>query len=46
MSDPTFKRQIFKIKCSNCGNDYEVPFLPKEGRPVYCSNCYRQLQRY
>ncbi|WP_455278586.1 CxxC-x17-CxxC domain-containing protein [[Eubacterium] cellulosolvens] len=30
MSDSQFKRQMFKIKCSDCGRDAEVPFQPKK----------------
>ncbi len=34
------QRTMHKIKCSDCGADAEVPFQPKEGRPVYCRDCY------
>lgn len=33
-------RQMFPAVCAECGVDTEVPFEPREGRPVYCSNCY------
>lgn len=33
---------MHKAKCSDCGNDCEVPFEPKEGRPVYCKDCYQK----
>ena len=33
------ERKMYPIKCSDCGNDSEVPFQPKEGRPVYCKEC-------
>ncbi|MBW2965079.1 DNA-directed RNA polymerase [Candidatus Woesearchaeota archaeon] len=29
-----------KAKCADCGEECEVPFAPKEGRPVYCRACY------
>jgi CxxC-x17-CxxC domain-containing protein len=32
----------FKAVCSKCGQDCEVPFEPKEGRPVKCSDCFRK----
>lgn len=35
-------RQMFKAKCSDCGSDCEVPFEPKEGKPVRCSDCFRK----
>ncbi|MBI2543453.1 MAG: DNA-directed RNA polymerase [Candidatus Aenigmarchaeota archaeon] len=33
-------RRSFKITCSDCGQEGEVPFKPIEGRPVYCRECY------
>lgn len=27
--------------CAECGSACEVPFRPVEGKPVYCSNCFR-----
>ncbi|TET58266.1 MAG: hypothetical protein E3J52_08950, partial [Promethearchaeota archaeon] len=27
------------------GNECEVPFKPKEDRPVYCRECYRKRRR-
>ena len=33
-------RPMHKIKCADCGNDGEVPFVPQEGRPVYCRECF------
>ena len=33
-------RQRFKIICCACGKEGEVPFEPKEGREVYCRDCY------
>lgn len=33
-------RQLYKVKCSKCGNDTEVPFEPSGDRPVYCRDCY------
>jgi CxxC-x17-CxxC domain-containing protein len=37
-------RQMYSITCSSCGNEAQVPFQPRDDRPVYCSNCY-QSQR-
>ena len=28
--------------CDDCGNKCEVPFKPREGRPVYCKKCYQK----
>jgi len=33
-------RQMFKVVCSECGKDCEVPFKPTGDRPVFCSNCF------
>jgi CxxC-x17-CxxC domain-containing protein len=32
-------RKMYKCTCAVCGKDSEVPFEPKEGRPVYCREC-------
>jgi len=34
------RRQMFPAVCAQCGKDTEVPFEPREGRPVYCRDCY------
>ena len=34
------RRQMFPAVCAECGKETEVPFQPREGRPVYCSDCY------
>jgi CxxC-x17-CxxC domain-containing protein len=37
-------RPMYSAICANCGNETQVPFQPREDRPVYCSDCY-QSQR-
>jgi len=37
-------RQMFPAVCAQCGKETEVPFEPREGRPVYCSDCYNQVR--
>ncbi len=37
-------RQMFPVKCSDCGKDAQVPFEPRTGRPVYCSACYTKVK--
>ncbi len=39
------QRQMFPAVCAQCGKDTEVPFEPREGRPVYCSDCYKVLRQ-
>ena len=43
-SDFGFRREMFPAVCAQCGKDTEVPFQPREGRPVYCSECYNELK--
>ena len=33
-------REMHTTTCGDCGNECQVPFQPKEGRPVYCRECY------
>ena len=33
-------RQMYPAVCAACGKETEVPFAPREGRPVYCRDCY------
>jgi CxxC-x17-CxxC domain-containing protein len=37
-------RQSFPATCSSCGKATTVPFEPRQGRPVYCSDCYRNVR--
>ena len=37
------QRQMFPVKCAQCGRDTEVPFEPRGDKPVYCSDCYRKV---
>jgi len=38
------RRQMFPAICAQCGKETEVPFEPREGRPVYCSDCYAKVR--
>ncbi len=38
------QRQMFPAVCAECGKECEVPFQPREGRPVYCSECYNKIR--
>ena len=35
------EREMHDTKCADCGNDCQVPFKPKEDRPVYCRECFQ-----
>jgi len=37
--------QKYPAICAQCGKETEVPFEPRQGRPVYCSNCYSQIKQ-
>ncbi|WP_455276881.1 CxxC-x17-CxxC domain-containing protein [[Eubacterium] cellulosolvens] len=45
MSEPGSDRTMYKITCSECGNEAEVPFKPDGDRPVYCRDCYQKRRR-
>ena len=33
-------RQMYDATCASCGSACQVPFLPRQDRPVYCSDCF------
>ncbi|MFO7712107.1 MAG: zinc-ribbon domain containing protein [Dehalococcoidia bacterium] len=35
-------RQMFPAVCAECGCETEVPFEPREERPVYCNDCFNK----
>ena len=37
-------RQMYDVICEECGRDTQVPFKPREDRPVYCRDCYEQMR--
>ena len=37
-------RQMFPAVCAECSKETEVPFEPREGRPVYCRDCYNKVR--
>ncbi|MEK7281110.1 MAG: zinc-ribbon domain containing protein [Chloroflexota bacterium] len=38
------QRQMFTATCAQCGAETQVPFEPRQGRPVYCSSCYEKVR--
>jgi CxxC-x17-CxxC domain-containing protein len=42
--DDRIAREYFAVICSSCGNQAQVPFKPRMDRPVYCSDCFRQVK--
>jgi CxxC-x17-CxxC domain-containing protein len=39
------QREMFPAVCASCGKSTQVPFEPRNGRPVYCSDCYSKTKR-
>ena len=39
------QRQMYSATCATCGKECQVPFEAREGRPVYCSDCYSKAKR-
>ena len=38
------KREMFPATCAECGIQTEVPFEPRDDRPVYCRECYSKVK--
>ncbi|MFB5608530.1 MAG: CxxC-x17-CxxC domain-containing protein, partial [Candidatus Nitrosomaritimum yanchengensis] len=36
------REQSATVTCADCGNECQVPFVPKNDRPVFCNDCFRQ----
>jgi CxxC-x17-CxxC domain-containing protein len=39
------QREMHAAVCASCGKDTQVPFEPRNGQPVYCSECYAKFKR-
>lgn len=37
-------RQMFDVTCAKCGKPAQVPFEPKGDKPVYCSDCFKDMR--
>ena len=37
-------RTLYTATCAACGKEARVPFEPREDRPVYCSECFANMQ--
>ncbi len=38
-------REMHEAVCAQCGAHTQVPFLPKNDRPVYCSDCFSSMRK-
>ena len=34
-------REMYDAVCAQCGAPTEIPFVPKNDRPIYCSACFQ-----
>lgn len=41
-SDSRRGPKMHKTVCDECGENCEVPFNPTEGKPIYCSECFKK----
>lgn len=37
-------REMHDAVCAECGAATKVPFLPRNDRPIYCSECYAAMR--
>lgn len=37
-------REMHSIVCAECGAEDQVPFLPRNDKPVYCSACFDKVR--
>jgi CxxC-x17-CxxC domain-containing protein len=37
-------RQMFNAICSECGTNCQIPFEPRSGKPIFCSNCFAKKE--
>ena len=37
-----YQREMYPAVCAQCGKQTEVPFQPRNDRPVYCRDCYEK----
>jgi len=39
-------KEMHKAVCADCEEECEVPFEPKEGRRVYCRDCFQKHKKF
>jgi len=37
-------REMHTTTCAECGETAQVPFVPRNDRPVYCSSCFDKIR--
>ncbi|MBI2953667.1 MAG: zinc-ribbon domain containing protein [Chloroflexi bacterium] len=38
-------REMHSAVCAECGAQTQVPFVPRNDKPIYCSPCYDKVRR-
>jgi CxxC-x17-CxxC domain-containing protein len=38
------QKQMYPATCAQCGKQTQVPFQPRGGKPVYCSDCFNKVR--
>jgi CxxC-x17-CxxC domain-containing protein len=38
---PRGQREMHTTTCAGCGQEAQVPFIPRGDKPVYCSDCFQ-----
>lgn len=39
------EREMYDAICAECGAPTKIPFVPRNDRPIYCSNCFQNHTR-
>lgn len=39
------RHEMHSAICDKCGKNCEVPFKPTQGKPIYCSDCFKDKSR-
>ncbi len=39
------RRVMYTGVCASCGKEAKVPFEPKNGKPLYCSDCFAKMNQ-
>ena len=39
------QREMHKAVCADCHKECEVPFKPRQDRPVYCRDCFQKHKK-
>ena len=40
------QREMHDAICADCGAETQVPFKPRDDRPVYCSDCFQHHRQH